>query len=1245
MMNENLPNGISQVHAKQAPSVISRQFNGLGSASSSRDPSPSTRFQQIPSSQLPPSRAPIPTSQLPPTRPQFDYIGSLSQNYSNVNISGLNTTNLTPFSSPKVSAFTTSTPVIENNEKDTKIDSSDSSKKVANVKAGVVLSDDRNNSLETKEQGNINMFTHSATSQFTNVTRNTLLNSNNEITQQKDVKTKSEENIQRVFDSNLFTATTSMGPTLPSGKSLEQLNINFAGRGQTFGTAIQNPSQTACCNQNLMQATHPVSKGDQLQVPQTFEQKPIQTAPLQTSQSSINPMFGQVNQAFPQQLVQNYSQNQVNKQELSQSRASNPSSTLRSVEPKGTFQTQTTSFQSYGSIPNLSKPSSYNQRNFQIPSQNMLQNIPLRPSLSVGNQIPSQPINQQFTQLPPQSVNNQSFQQSHQNYQNSPQISTQNQTRAHLHSNRYPTQHPASPSQPLQVPSSQSVNNQQPIQQFQHSNTQQPRPLYPNHSHATPSVTHAGFNKLWGRDNHDLLQSPFILPQSRLEPPKISLGQDFLDAVNCNPDIFRCTVTKIPESTSLLQKSRLPLGVLIHPFKDLNHLPVIQCNTIVRCRACRTYINPFVFFADSKRWKCNLCYRINDLPDEFQFDPVTKTYGDPSRRPEVKSSTIEYIAPAEYMIRPPQPAVYLFLMDVSRLAVETGYLHTVCNTLSSELSNLPGDARTQIGFLAYDTALHFYSLSEGQNQPHEMTVLDIDDVFLPCPDNLLVNLQDKMELILDLLTQLPMRYNNNYETNSALGAALQVAYKMMSATGGRITVFQVSLPNIGPGGLISREDPNQRSSSDVPHLNPANDFYKRLALECSGQQIAVDLFLLNSQFVDISTISGISRFSGGCIHHFPLFKASRILQNEAFERSFRRYITRKIGFEAVMRIRCTRGLSIHTFHGNFFVRSTDLLSLPNINPDAGFGMQVSIEENLTDVQTVCFQAALLYTSSKGERRIRVHTLCLPVTNNLSDLMNCADQQCIIGLLSKMAVDRSMQSSLSDAREAFLNVAIDILTSYKMSLNMSSGVSGLMAPDCLKLLPLYISALLKNIAFRFGISTRLDDRVKAMCDMKTKPLPYLMQIVYPDLYAIHNLEEHNVVVNEDDEIIHQPPLIQLTARSLDSHGAYLMDTGEHMMIFICCNVSITFLNNVLGVADFSAISDEMYELPLLENQHNKRLHSFVNYLNDDKPFAATLQVIRENSPNRILFYERLIEDRLENSLSYHEFLQHIKSQVK
>lgn len=75
------------------------------------------------------------------------------------------------------------------------------------------------------------------------------------------------------------------------------------------------------------------------------------------------------------------------------------------------------------------------------------------------------------------------------------------------------------------------------------------------------------------------------------------------------------------------------------------------------------------------------------------------------------------------------------------------------------------------------------------------------------------------------------------------------------------------------------------------------------------------------------------------------------------------------------------GLSIHTFHGNFFVRSTDLLSLANVNPDSGFAVQMSIEESLADTSLVCFQAALLYTSSKGTQ---MH-VCVQLSSNFINI--------------------------------------------------------------------------------------------------------------------------------------------------------------------------------------------------------------------------------------------------------------------
>ena len=61
---------------------------------------------------------------------------------------------------------------------------------------------------------------------------------------------------------------------------------------------------------------------------------------------------------------------------------------------------------------------------------------------------------------------------------------------------------------------------------------------------------------------------------------------------------------------------------------------------------------------------------------------------------------------------------------------------------------------------------------------------------------------------------------------------------------------------------------------------------------------------------------------------------------------------------------------------------------------------MAIEEDLRDSREVSFQAALLYTSSKGERRIRVHTLCLPTTANLNDVINGADEAAVIGMLTK-----------------------------------------------------------------------------------------------------------------------------------------------------------------------------------------------------------------------------------------------------
>jgi protein transport protein SEC24 len=119
----------------------------------------------------------------------------------------------------------------------------------------------------------------------------------------------------------------------------------------------------------------------------------------------------------------------------------------------------------------------------------------------------------------------------------------------------------------------QQQQQQQPQQaprgnlQFQNLQQQQPTAAQ---QYPTGNIVHQGFNQMWGRETIDLMQNRHVLPQSKVAPPQVKLNHQFHEATNCNLDIFRCTLTKIPESNSLLQKSRLPLGILIHPYRDLS---------------------------------------------------------------------------------------------------------------------------------------------------------------------------------------------------------------------------------------------------------------------------------------------------------------------------------------------------------------------------------------------------------------------------------------------------------------------------------------------------------------------------------------------------------------------------------------------------------------------------------------------------------------------------------------------------
>lgn len=79
--------------------------------------------------------------------------------------------------------------------------------------------------------------------------------------------------------------------------------------------------------------------------------------------------------------------------------------------------------------------------------------------------------------------------------------------------------------------------------------------------------------------------------------------------------------------------------------------------------------------------------------------------------------------------------------------------------------------------------------------------------------------------------------------------------------------------------------------------------------------------------------------------------------------------------------------------------------------------------------------------------------------------------------------------------------------------------------------------------------------------------------------------------------------------MNINGAYLLDDGETMIIYICHGVSPAFLSDMFGVAAFSQIQDESRTLPQVETDGNEALHAFIDKLNEDRPYPSGVLILR------------------------------------
>lgn len=760
-----------------------------------------------------------------------------------------------------------------------------------------------------------------------------------------------------------------------------------------------------------------------------------------------------------------------------------------------------------------------------------------------------------------------------------------------------------------------------------------------------------------------LLNVPLIGTQPNVQaldepPPTINLPPTV--AVNpekfviADPSYQRCTFNAIPATESLLKKSRLPFGIVITPYRSIKdgepEVPVVSDAVIARCRRCRTYINPFVTFTEGDhRWKCNMCNLTNEVPQAFDWDQQNNRPANRWDRAELNHSVVEYIAPTEYAFRPPQPPVYVFLIDVSYPAVQSGMVATAARTILESLDRLPNDdSRTKVAFIAVDNNLHFFSLPPGSTDPTMLVVGDLDDVFLPQPNDLLVNLTESRAGIESLLGRLNDMFKDNASPSHALGPALQTAYRMISAIGGKIMCLVSTLPNVGTGALKNREDVKLLGTpKESTLLQAASAFYKSFAVDCSRTTVSVDMWLFGSSYTDVATLSCLPRFTGGQTYFYPAFNASRSEDAMKFAHEFGEILASPICLEAVIRVRATKGLRLSAFHGNFFVRSTDLMALSAVPMDQSYCIELAYDENPTG-NMACIQTGILHSTSFGERRIRVITTAYPLTHSISEVYASADQIALTTLLANKAVERSLSSKLEDARDAVLNKMVDILGVYKAHMTSSgSGATGqLQISDNLKMMPLLILGLMKHVGLRQSSQIPSDLRAYAQALLTTLPSQQLIPYLHPRFYSLHDMPSEAGLPG--DKGIVMPPPMNLSSERLMRNGLYLIEDSQTIFLWLGREAHPALINDVFGVNGYDQVRPGKTTLPSLDNGFSKRVGAVIGKTREMRrgPYWPHLYVVKEDGEPSLRMWALscLIEDRSDSVMSYYQFLNQLKEKV-
>jgi len=750
----------------------------------------------------------------------------------------------------------------------------------------------------------------------------------------------------------------------------------------------------------------------------------------------------------------------------------------------------------------------------------------------------------------------------------------------------------------------------------------------------------------------------FITNEKGKVPPLVTTPFLTRDQGNSGPRMMRSTMYSVPDNPDMKKQTGVPLGLVMSPLAEIAEgeypPPVVNLGELgpVRCQRCKAYMSPFMTFTDGgKRFQCSFCKATTEVPQEyFQHLDHTGQRMDKYERPELCLGTYDIMATKDYCRdnKPPSPPGILFAIDVSYPMMKEGIVHIICQNMKEILKNLPVDTaagftetKMKVGFMTYDSKINFYNCNSALAQPQQMTVGDVEDMFVPMAEGLMVDISKSEAVIDSLLQSIPMMFSETRETETMLGPVIQAGKEAFKAAGmaGKLVVFHHNLPvATAPGQLKNRDDRKcLGTDKEKTVLTPQTKFYNDLGQECVGVGCSVDLFLFNNAYIDIATLSQVCRLTGGQVYKYTYFQAD--LDGERFISDLAHNIARPVVFDAIMRVRTSTGVRPTDFFGSFYMANTTDMELASLNSDMALACEIKHDDKLTDEDGVYIQAALLYTSVSGQRRLRICNLALNTCDNMGELYRNCDLDTVVNFLAKQNISRLMETGPKVVKEGLMSQCATILACYRKNCASPSSAGQLILPECMKLLPLYTNCLIKSDALSGGSDLGCDDRAFHMSCVSCMDVSSSVVYFYPRLIPLHNTSSQEQGV---------PDQIRCTIEKVRDDGVYLLENGIHVLLFVGLATDPAWIQDVFGVATAAQIDIDKTKLIERDNATSRRVCEIYRAVTKSRARTMKLTIVRQRDKLEIVFKHFLCEDRStasDSHFSYVDFLCHMHKEIR